>query len=545
MNRYMHSDLYPDFHVNFIKKGSVNDVPPVTLLDMGFPDDVDYREQTLEELPKDRKEAIIAEFMFLIDRVLPRNIQDLFYRIALDPRPAYWKAFEQAANRMQLARYTDHRKNNYGQFIDHVQTGIIDMLTDGVSVQDIYDSTCVTKSMLTETADSFFMGNYDEENFNRWRLIPLEIIMLNQGKVSYVLKEDLSEVIVQRDNEIVLAIIVVNYANYIDSGSPMRYCDEDIDREIEIEQYKDEVESIVLDYERQNIPALIVDPIYYSDNEGLRELSKTIAKCIGNLDAAKKANMEIMNTLTEEFEEEDEEIVSEQFIRDMPFELFQGQIKGMKLVSNRLCFGPQPKPKDEIEQHLSLYSDGRVFFSGYVFGFDSDIKYQKSRSKQFKIPTLEMTYLLSHIAMYFSKDFPLDLVMDVGDWTLELINSEGKSFKYEGALFSDLKFDDVGLSYIIRKYLGMSDLLVFDGDARLPLIKDDDEYIFVNVFFEGSNKTYCYLCDDELIQDGDEVLVPVGRDEELKSVLVDSVELHTAENAPFPIDKCKKVVRRI
>lgn len=39
--------------------------------------------------------------------------------------------------------------------------------------------------------------------------------------------------------------------------------------------------------------------------------------------------------------------------------------------------------------------------------------------------------------------------------------------------------------------------------------------------------------------------MPVGRDGELKTVIVDSVELHTAEDAPFPIDKCKKVVRRI
>ncbi len=58
-------------------------------------------------------------------------------------------------------------------------------------------------------------------------------------------------------------------------------------------------------------------------------------------------------------------------------------------------------------------------------------------------------------------------------------------------------------------------------------------------------KTYCYLCDDELIQEGDEVLVPVGKDGELKTVYVESVELHTAEDAPFPIDKCKKVVRRL
>lgn len=91
----------------------------------------------------------------------------------------------------------------------------------------------------------------------------------------------------------------------------------------------------------------------------------------------------------------------------------------------------------------------------------------------------------------------------------------------------------------------MTDLFAFDGDARLPISKKENEYIFVNVYFEWGGKTYCYLCDDELIQDGDEVLVPVGREGELKTVIVDSVELHTAEDAPFPIGKCKKVVRRV
>ena len=45
--------------------------------------------------------------------------------------------------------------------------------------------------------------------------------------------------------------------------------------------------------------------------------------------------------------------------------------------------------------------------------------------------------------------------------------------------------------------LGMTDLFAFDGDARLPISKKENEYIFVNVYFEWGGKTYCYLCDDE------------------------------------------------
>ena len=36
---------------------------------------------------------------------------------------------------------------------------------------------------------------------------------------------------------------------------------------------------------------------------------------------------------TELTENEEEDIEEEQFIREMPFELFEGQIKGMKLIS--------------------------------------------------------------------------------------------------------------------------------------------------------------------------------------------------------------------
>ena len=214
MNRYVHSDLYPQFHVNFIKKGSVNDVAPVALADMGFTEDVDYRDQLLEELPKDRKEVIVAEFMFLIDRLLPRNIQDLFYRIALDPRPAYWKAFEQAVNIMQLERYADHNKSNYGQFVDHVQKGIMDMIEEGMSLLDIYDSTCVTKQMLIETADSLFMGDYASQEPSRCKLIPIEIVVWGIKDATYRIGEDFSEIIVQSGKD-VLAILTVDYERYI------------------------------------------------------------------------------------------------------------------------------------------------------------------------------------------------------------------------------------------------------------------------------------------------------------------------------------------
>lgn len=547
MNRYVHSDLYPQFHVNFIKKGSVNDVPPVALTDMGFTEDVDYRDQPLEDLPKDRKEAIVAEFMFLIDRLLPRNIQDLFYRIALDPRPAYWKAFEQAVNIMQLERYTDHNKSNYGQFVDHVQKGIMDMIEEGRSLLDIYDSTCVTKQMLIETADSLFMGDYASQEPSRCKLIPIEIVVWGIKDTTYHIGEDFSEIIVQSGKD-ALAILIVDYERYIGKNYSSDDDNDYVDKECADEDYRDNIDFAILDYEKDNIPVILVDPLSCDEPEEAKKLRNAIRNSIGNIDYARRYNEERKHYLAELYadDEDDEDDISDAtMIRECPFKLFEGQIKDMKLISNHICFGPCPEPDDEVEQHLSLFADGRVFFSGYVYGEYIDIRYKRNRSKQFKISQLEASYVLNHVAMYFSKDFPLDFATDVGDWKLELTNTEGEKFEYQGSLYRDLLIDEVGLSYLLRKYLGMTDLFAFDGDARLPISKKENEYIFVNVYFEWGGKTYCYLCDDELIQDGDEVLVPVGREGELKTVIVDSVELHTAEEAPFPIGKCKKVVRRV
>lgn len=542
MNRYVHSDLYPQFHVNFIKKGSVNDVAPVALADMGFTEDVDYRDQLLEELPKDRKEAIVAEFMFLIDRLLPRNIQDLFYRIALDPRPAYWKAFEQAVNIMQLERYTDHNKSNYGQFVDHVQKRIMDMIEEGMSLLDIYDSTCVTKQMLIETADSLFMGDYASQEPSRCKLIPIEIVVWGIKDATYRIGEDFSEIIVQSGKD-VLAILTVDYERYI--GKNYSSDNDYVDKKCADEDYRDNIDFAILDYEKDNIPVILVDPLSCDEPEEAKKLRNAIRNSIGNIDYARRYNEERKHYLAELYADDEDDISDATMIRECPFKLFEGQIKDMKLISNHICFGPCPEPDDEVEQHLSLFADGRVFFSGYVYGEYTDIRYKRNRSKQFKISQLEASYVLNHVAMYFSKDFPLDFATDVGDWKLELTNTEGEKFEYQGSLYRDLLIDEVGLSYLLRKYLGMTDLFAFDGDARLPISKKENEYIFVNVYFEWGGKTYCYLCDDELIQDGDEVLAPVGREGELKTVIVDSVELHTAEDAPFPVGKCKKVVRRV
>ncbi len=56
----------------------------------------------------------------------------------------------------------------------------------------------------------------------------------------------------------------------------------------------------------------------------------------------------------------------------------------MRIVSNRLCYGPMPEPDDEIEQYITINAEGRVWFSAYNFGAGIG-QYQKARTKSFKI----------------------------------------------------------------------------------------------------------------------------------------------------------------
>ena len=68
---------------------------------------------------------------------------------------------------------------------------------------------------------------------------------------------------------------------------------------------------------------------------------------------------------------------------DNPF-LFRGTLKKMCIVSNAICYGTPPEPEDEVEQHLTINSEGRVWFSDYAFG-ESFGKYTKARSKNYSI----------------------------------------------------------------------------------------------------------------------------------------------------------------
>ncbi|MCD8055511.1 MAG: hypothetical protein LUE25_02160 [Clostridiales bacterium] len=69
-------------------------------------------------------------------------------------------------------------------------------------------------------------------------------------------------------------------------------------------------------------------------------------------------------------------------------------------------------------------------------------------------------------------------------------------------------------------------------------------YTFCGVMFAGGNTVYHYRTDDDSIDIGDMVIVPVGEDERELAAEVVSVERHRRKTAPYPVDRAKFILRR-
>ena len=147
----------------------------------------------------------------------------------------------------------------------------------------------------------------------------------------------------------------------------------------------------------------------------------------------------------------------------------KSKIKKIRIISNNLSFDKIPYPDDEVEQRLSINSEGRVYFSTYKFG-SGEKSYPKKRSKIFKIEKDTSSKLLSVLAAYFSKRYDKTFTTDIGRWNIEITDIDGKVYKYNGSFDSDLEYEGIDLSDFLRDSLGMDDLYAFDGNYKSSII---------------------------------------------------------------------------
>lgn len=139
---------------------------------------------------------------------------------------------------------------------------------------------------------------------------------------------------------------------------------------------------------------------------------------------------------------------------------FRGKLQKVKLISHKGGFGPAPEPGEEVEQRLSISSDGVVWFTRYCFG---DRRNGPELISKEKIPadTGMINDILDSVARAFEK-YELDFVTDVAAWELAITDEDGKTTNITGSVYSDSKFH--WLSDFIRDKLGRNDLILFDGN---------------------------------------------------------------------------------
>lgn len=92
---------------------------------------------------------------------------------------------------------------------------------------------------------------------------------------------------------------------------------------------------------------------------------------------------------------------------------------------------------------------------------------------------------------------------------------------------------------------GISIMSVFDG--FLSFVKKEHTYYnwYEVVFSEYDKKRYSYCYDDDSIQVGDKVVVPVGKDNAEKIATVVNFWRLAEENLPYPANKMKKIIRKL
>lgn len=149
--------------------------------------------------------------------------------------------------------------------------------------------------------------------------------------------------------------------------------------------------------------------------------------------------------------------------------IFHGTLKKIRIVSNNICYGPMPDPDDEVEQHLTINDEGRIWFSGYTFGHGGE-KYEKARNRNFKIEKSDIDKLFGAIAAYFGNGYDEIFATGIGDWVMELTNTDGNIYKIRGSLCADFDYDGIDLSDLVRETVGMDDLFVFDGNNKPDII---------------------------------------------------------------------------
>lgn len=139
------------------------------------------------------------------------------------------------------------------------------------------------------------------------------------------------------------------------------------------------------------------------------------------------------------------------------------QIQTVRIVSNNICYGPEPLPNDEVEQHLTISASGRVWFTGYKYanGFG---KFEISRKHQFNIGKSVVKDILELFSQYLDSDKLTCYATDIGTWEMEITDNKGEVYTFKGSLCGGVTVGDIDITFYLRQHIPVSNLFVFEDN---------------------------------------------------------------------------------
>ena len=144
---------------------------------------------------------------------------------------------------------------------------------------------------------------------------------------------------------------------------------------------------------------------------------------------------------------------------------------------------------------------------------------------------------------------PTDVYVDPlesRDYQIGIRTRRGKWRKITGTF--DKKDLPINWSEFIESLLefvsfyGMGEML--DERKYGKIRRRRNELIFCSVTFGEYGNQYWYLADEDIFEPGDFVIVPVGEDRHEEIARIESIEYHVKEEAPYPFDKIKHILRK-
>ena len=159
--------------------------------------------------------------------------------------------------------------------------------------------------------------------------------------------------------------------------------------------------------------------------------------------------------------------------------VFHGNVKKVKIHSNNMGYGFLPREGTEVEQHLTITYDGRVWLTRYAISEDLNFaKLTKTEQRQFKISSDKAKFLLDKYTKYFRDAYEISFATDVGSFEMQITDDEGKTAYFIGPLICEFEVDGYDLSQLTRDTVEDQTLFVFDNNEfeRIERITIDHEH---------------------------------------------------------------------